>query len=105
MDSQGLIFYRLHIAPDESAREGEDHDEWFRSLKAARRRRDELIAENPELESHRYGEDFYIERVEIHDLPRLDLALVILNRLGFIKQSKIIVEAYHPVGNKRHRSL
>lgn len=58
-----MVLYRLEIAPAESDGEGEDHDEWFGSLRAARRRRAELIRADPHLNGHRIGSDFRIERV------------------------------------------
>lgn len=91
-----MTFYRLHIAPDEAEGEGEDHDQWFTSLRAARRRRAELIADNPSLRGHRYGQDFKIERVELVQLPPQALLLAVLNGRGYIEQRSTVIENYKP---------
>ena len=72
--------YRLHIKPLESDSEGEDHDEWFTSLRAAKKRRAELIRNNPTLNDHPTGCDFDIDCYEVKKLPRTALILALLNR-------------------------
>ena len=90
------IFYRLEIAPSESDGEGEDHDEWFTSLEAARRRRAELIRADPHLEGHRYGSDFCVSRVILRDLSPKALVLAVLNRAGHVESSEEVVPEYKP---------
>jgi predicted RNase H-like nuclease len=91
-----MRLYQLCIAPGEYEVEGEDHDEWFMSLKAAKARRAELIAENPELTEHRFGEDFAISAVDVKQLSPRNLALAILNRSGWQKARREVVAAYKP---------
>jgi len=92
-----LTLYRLNRAPSESEGEGEDWDEWFGSLREARRRRAELIREDPHLEGHRYGEDFRIDRVVFRDLPRRALLLAVLNWNGCVEEDKEgVVPVYVP---------
>lgn len=86
--------YRLNIQPDEAAGEGEDHDEYFASLDAARRRRAELIRANPEMEGHRTESDFAIERVTLADLPPAKLVLAVLNRKGYAEKTEMVVPEY-----------
>jgi hypothetical protein len=88
--------YQLGISPSESDGEGEDHDEWFTSLAAARKRRATLIDEDPELRGHRYGEDFEITKVTTLDLPVGKMILEILNRGWWKEHSEIVVPVYHP---------
>lgn len=88
--------YQLHIAPSDADGEGEDHDEWFSSLKAARARRAELIAEDPQLEGHAYGVDFKIEVHEVRPLPRRELVLALLNRRGCFFGGETVVPDYSP---------
>jgi hypothetical protein len=92
----GVTLYRLGICADESQGEGEDHDEWFGSLGAARRRRAELIRVSPRLAGHRYGEDFEIERVVFRDLPRRALLLAALNWRGCVELQEEVVPRYVP---------
>lgn len=97
---RGIVLYRLDIAPDESDGEGECFDEWFSSLKLAKKRRAELIAENPDLKDHRYGVDFAIWRVEFMQYGRRGLLLRVLNRGGIRAQIQK-VEAYVPPRNRK----
>lgn len=84
--------YRLGISPDESAGEGEDHDEYFGSLVAAIQRRKELIeivGGTP-----RGDPDYEIESLTFGDLPLKKLILA--NRKGFVEERETIIEAYDP---------
>lgn len=92
-----MIVYRLEVAPSDSDGEGEDHDEWFSSLQAAKKRRGELIKQDPDLEDHRYGEDFEIEKITLADDSRLKLILAILNRTSFYTSREQVVPPYKPV--------
>lgn len=89
-----MILYRLNIHPDESAGEGEDHDEWFSSERAARRRRSELVEESPCLLGSRYGSDYAIDKVRIATLPQKRLALALLNRRGVFVSVRRVAEPY-----------
>ena len=89
-----MRIYRLGIEPGEANSEGEDHDEYFSSLDAAGRRRAELIREDPDLDGHRYGEDFEIERIDLADLAPRAMLLAILNRKGYIAAREVVVAAY-----------
>ena len=95
-----MKLYKLDIAPGESNGEGEDHDEWFSSLDAAKKRRQELIDANPSMGGHRYGEDYAISRVEFAELPPLKLLLAVLNRTGWNKHTEVIVPWYAPGKSK-----
>lgn len=91
-----MKLYCLSIAPSESDGEGEDHDEWFTSLEAAKRRRRELIRDNPGLVGHKFGRDFEIEEIIFAKLPQKALALAILNRRGYVAQRTVVVPSYIP---------
>lgn len=91
-----MIVYRVGISPAEYEGEGEDHDEFFSSLKVAKARRAELIKGNPTLEDNRYSEDFEIERIKVANLPRRDLILAILNGEGWVEERATIVPPYKP---------
>ena len=89
-----MIFYRLGISPGEGEAEGEDHDEWFTSLEAAKIRRTELIAMNDDL---KYGCDYGIRKTWIGcGLSRKKLILALLNREGFVDHDEDIVAPYYP---------
>ena len=92
----GPTLYRLGICPDESQGEGEDHDEWFSSLREAQRRRAELIRLDPHLEGHRYGEDFEIDRVVFVDWSLRKLLLAVLNWDGCVEARDQVVPRYVP---------
>lgn len=89
-----MKLYRLGICPGEGEGEGENWDEWFSSLREAKKRRAELIAQNPDGDNARMLEDFEIEQCEIPDLPRKRLAILLLNRRGFVTNSKQVVAPY-----------
>ena len=92
-----MIVYRLKVEPAEYDSDGEDHDEWFGSLRAARERRRELVTEDPALEEHRTGQDFAISRVTVADMPRRKLVLALLNRTGYRAGEEVeVVKAYAP---------
>ena len=92
-----MKLYRLHIAPGEDAGEGEDHDEWFRSLRAAKRRRAELIGDNPLMEGHRYGVDYEIDCYEwLGRAGPLALLLDTLKRRFTLAQITRVVPPYKP---------
>jgi len=84
---RSITLFRVHIAPSESDGEGEDHDEWFGTKREALARRKELIDENPNLEEHRFGEDFQVDRVEFAPIPKRALLLRVLNGDGMYRSS------------------
>jgi len=88
--------YRLEIAPEEYESEAEDHDEWFTSLKAAQARRVELIAENPNMTEHRFGQDYAIHLMVLERLPPRELVLALLNRRSPFVVVREVVSAYKP---------
>lgn len=92
-----FALYRLEVAPAESQSEAEDHDEWFTSFRAAKRKRAQYIREDPHLEGHRYGEDFQITRIEFRDLPPKRLVLNIMNRRGYMENAKLMLEPYKAI--------
>jgi hypothetical protein len=85
--------YVLRISSDEYDAEGKDCDEWFETLRDARHRRENLIAEAvaSDFEGMRSNSDFEIESVEIANLPRNELVLALLNRKGFIEPGSLRV--------------
>ena len=89
-----MIVYELHISPDEYESDDKDCDEWFSSLRAAKKRRAELIKEYPTKEGQRFDSDFSIDRVVISSLPHRDLVLALLNGSGFIRSKETVVEPY-----------
>lgn len=89
-----MKLYRLNILPQEHEGEGEDHDEWFTSLGAARKRRSQLIRNMPE-DSYKFGADYDIDEVELVDLPPRAMVLAVLNR-ECVVSSRTVVEAYSP---------
>jgi hypothetical protein len=86
-----MKFYLLHISPGEI--EGEDCDEYFTSLEAAKQRRAALMENN--LEEDLEGE-FQIDRITLVDLPPMQLALALLNRKAFICKREVVVDAVAP---------
>lgn len=90
-----MKLYLLHRAPDESAGEGEDWNEWFGSLREANARRAELIQQT-DWSTHRYGADFKIERVELAKLPKRQLLLAALNGRRCFPHREVIVAEYAP---------
>ena len=84
-----MKLYRLKIAPSQTDGEGENHDEWFTLLSAAKIRR-RILAHEMDWSDHRYGQDFAIEEVEFVDLPPKKLLLAILNRT-FVKTVRVVV--------------
>jgi len=90
-----MKLYKLEIAPPETEGEGEDWSEWFTSLQAARKRRAELIEQDPKLSDHRYGHDYEISRVTFASLPLRELLLAVMNRKG-ISKSEVVVSYYEP---------
>ncbi len=99
-----MKLYKLDVAPDESAGEGEDWDEWFPSLDAAKDRRQELIDANPTMDGHRYGKDYAVSRVTFTELPPLKLLLAVLNRVGCHKRVEVVVLAYAPDEKSKKRA-
>lgn len=100
-----MKLYRLRIAPDGTDGEGEDHDEWFSSLEAAKSRRRNLIRDNPGLLDHRYGRDFMIEEIVLLKLPPRQLALAILNRRNYVARRNTVVPDYVPGPELRKRLI
>jgi hypothetical protein len=93
--------YQLECCRGEYDADGEDFDEWFRSLAAARKRRAALIRENPGLKELKLSETYGINRVVLAHLPARELALAILNRRKFIRESTTLVEPYCPPRKRR----
>lgn len=85
-----MIFYCLNIAPDEYGIEGEDLDEWFTSLNAAKHRRQELIDGAGSEQAP--GEDLSIDAIVVRsDLPPKQLLLNVLNRKAWMKSLTRVV--------------
>lgn len=83
-----MKLYRLSILPDPTDPEGEDHDEWFSSLRAAKKRRSGLLREGA---CSRDVPDLEITENELADVPERQLLLRVLNRCGFIAREKVVV--------------
>jgi len=67
-----MTLYCLHIAPNKT--DTADHfNEWFETLKGARKRRRELIKLDPMLVDHKLGYDFQIDRVRFSQTQRYTL--------------------------------
>lgn len=94
-----MIVYRLGRLPSEDAPEGEDWDEYFSSLAAAKVRRRELIREDPDLVGHPTKRDFEIEATELANLPKKKLALALLNREHYVAGRTVVVPHYRPPGD------
>lgn len=85
-----MIFYQLNITPDDSAGEGEDHDEYFTSLTKAKARRSEIMRQG-EVEPY----DLEIEKITLTDqLSTKDIILAILNGRGYIATRESVVAPY-----------
>lgn len=92
-----MKFYCLSIAPDVGDAEGTDRSEWFTSREAVWRRRSALIAADPSLAGHRYGQDFSIDCVTVApDVTEKQLLLAILNRKGWVAERVLVASAYVP---------
>lgn len=91
-----MVIYRLNVAPGKDQDEGENCDEWFGSLEAAKRRRTLLIQGNRDLEGHRYGSDYQIDRVVLVDLPPKQMALALLNRMRCFVEQTMVMKEYSP---------
>lgn len=98
-----MKFYRLQIASGETC-EGEDADEWFTSLRAAKKRRTELIQEGRvESNEHPFGSDYEIWRYTVNTrLTAKTVMLRILNRNNnhtaspWCSDIVQVVDAYRP---------
>lgn len=86
-----MRFYQLVVLPDVTDGEGEDHDEWFTSLAAAKTRRAELIQVGG---CGKQGPELGIWEVDLAELPTRKLILNLLNRSGYIKSVRRVVEDY-----------
>ena len=85
-----MKLYRINITPNQHSGEGENHNEWFGSLAAAKTRRRELI-KDPDYTF--CGCNYSLDRVEIPHLPKKKLLLRALNSKGFFPSDEIIPEA------------
>ena len=92
----GVVLYRIHGRPGEYDGDGENHDEWFSSLKAAKLRRAELehdakavLSVDPN--AFKFAEDFEVERVYFRGLPPQALLLAVLNRRGYELKRELVV--------------
>ena len=92
---KGHMLYRLCVTPAEGDGEGEDQDEWFSSLRAAKRRRRQLIERRDDGADWLVDEDLAIDRVQFVPLPPKQLLLRALNRCGFMRCYQQVV-APHP---------
>lgn len=89
-----MKLYQLHIAPGEDEGEGSDWDEWFPSLKDAKKRRAALIRENPTMGGCRYDRDYQIDAVTFVNLPVKQLVLQVLNHKGYVGERVEVVPEY-----------
>jgi hypothetical protein len=77
-----MKLYRLELFPAEGEPEGEELDEYFRSERAARRRRKELLDSGEMTDG-----SGTLERLTlVPGLGKLALALAILNRTGYVER-------------------
>ena len=88
-----MKLYRLNITPSDTSGEGEDHDEWFGSLVAAKHQRRYYINNDPDISY--CGQNYSIDVVEIPNKPKKQLLLLALNYKGRFP-SKEIVKAWKP---------
>lgn len=99
-----MILYRLGIVPGEGCAEGEDWDEWFGALRDAKKRRAELIRQDPAMIGCRVARDYEICRIKLVDLPPRKLALAVLNR-RYLVESVEVVGPYEPGASLRDEAL
>jgi hypothetical protein len=87
--------YRLGVCAGPDDGEGEDNDEWFSSLEKAKRRRRELIAQDPYLDGgHRTGQDYGIHRVWLVELPPRELLIRCLTGRAYVSRAEEVVPDY-----------
>lgn len=86
-----MQLYRLNITPSEDTGEGEDWDEWFGALIAAKKQRKHYIKEDSDFSF--CGENYSIDAVEIPNLPKKKLLLYTLNRKGRFPSKEIVASA------------
>lgn len=105
-----MKLYLLENQPDESAGEGEDWDEWFTSLRAAKVRRRGLIASVKPPETPVWaqqqpvgfsGEDFGIYEVTLVRVSARELVRRALNRRGYVETRVQVVPPARFVDGKR----
>jgi hypothetical protein len=89
-----VIVYRLGVAPGDADGEGEDHDQWFGTLKEAKERREELIDRDPFMVNHKYGVDYRIVRYVVGSLRGKNRVLALLRRQGWCASYEEVVPAY-----------
>jgi hypothetical protein len=99
------VVYRLHIAPGENDSDGKDFDEWFSSLRKARARRAQLIAENPTLVDHRLGADYAIDLVRVGKVATMTLILQLLNGRGYMSGVQRKQVEYRPKAKTKAEEL
>ena len=92
-----MKLYQLCIGPDESEGDEVDNSQWFTALGVAKRTRAALIAADIAAgDRPRYDAEYEIREVTLMDLPRLHLALAILNRRLYIASSCVVVQPWVP---------
>ena len=85
-----MKLYRINITPCDNSGEGENWDEWFGSLVAAKKRRRELI-KDPD---YSYcGCNYSIDQVKISNLPKKKLLLWALNSKGIFSSVEVVSES------------
>lgn len=90
-----MTVYQLHISGSDYDADGEDFDEYFSSLEAARRRRKQLIDADPKMKDCRFDSDYKIDKLTLSTkLSPRQLILAILNRKGYVKERETVVEEY-----------
>tara|TARA_R110002110_G_scaffold225632_3_gene439705 strand:+ start:2902 stop:3318 length:417 start_codon:yes stop_codon:yes gene_type:complete len=77
--------------------EGEDTDEYFASLYAAKRRRRELVSEMTKVKAEIDG-GLAIERMKIAKMPRKVATLALLNRRRYVDHVEAVVPEYVSCG-------
>jgi hypothetical protein len=88
-----MYLYVVRITPDDGSGEGENWDEWFSSLSAAKKRRQEILrAAKDNSEYSCIDPDESIEKITFVSCPKKKLLLKVLNQTGFVAKSESIIK-------------
>jgi hypothetical protein len=92
-----MKLYRLNRYPHDDAGCGENWDEWFPSLRAAQKRRTQLIHQTRD-DDHAFpmGAHYSVDRCEFAQLPPRQLLLAVLNDAGFLKTAVRVLPPFEP---------